>query len=82
MPNVPKMPNAPNSQMTTREAIERLHADERLRSNLTDTQARKILTLAEHWLIELANVNRLDEVTYAKVVELAESVNVANTSGE
>ena len=63
------------SQLTTRTAIERLHNDERLRSNLTDDEARWLLTLAEHTIIRLSEMEWLDEQSYEAVEQFVAKVN-------
>lgn len=62
-------------QIPTRAAIERLHGDALLRTNLTDAEAHFLLTLAEHCLIQLSEMDWLDEFTFDAVTQFVRSVN-------
>lgn len=71
----------PAQPVTCLKAIERLHENERLRSNLTDNEAHGLLTIAEHLVIWLGapipnqSVNWLDSETYAAVERFVAEIN-------
>jgi hypothetical protein len=60
----------------TREAIELLHNTAE-HSNLTDAEARWLLTLAEHILICLGEMEWLDALTFNAVTRFVAGVNDA-----
>jgi hypothetical protein len=60
--------------LSTREAIERLHNEKNLCQNLTEAEQRYLLTLAEHCVIRLGEMEWLDEETYDAVKQFATRV--------